>query len=130
MAGLACCVVLVLAGASDCGSGDSKAKSSPSSKVSASANSEADRCATYYGTLKRYAKKSRKAKDLNLQNKYAADMYRDFAEVFPSLAVDLRRLASLYDQAYEGTMSKAEERQLSLLDQRTADSIAKYCPGG
>ncbi|HSW91365.1 MAG TPA: hypothetical protein VLG09_01830 [Candidatus Saccharimonadales bacterium] len=57
-------------------------------------------------------------------------MYRDFAEVFPSLAVDLRRLASLYDQAYEGTMSKAEERQLSLLDQRTADSIAKYCPGG
>lgn len=57
-------------------------------------------------------------------------MYRELAGVFPSLATDLQKLAGLYDQAYDGTMSKAEKRQAISLDQQVADSFAKYCAGG
>jgi hypothetical protein len=126
---LVCGAVLLLGGASDCGSGDSKAKTTSSPKVSTPANAGEDRCTTYHSTLKRYGKKNRKVKDLNLQNKNAADMYRELAEVFPKLAADLRKLAGLYDQAYKGTMNKAEKKQASSLEQQTSDSFARYCPG-
>lgn len=127
---LVCGVVLLLSGASDCGSGDSKAKTTSSSKASASANAGADRCITYHGTLKRYGKKNRRVKDLNLQNKNIAGMYRELAGVFPKLATDLRKLAGLYDQAYKGTLNKAEKKQVVSLEQQVSDGFAKYCPGG
>lgn len=57
-------------------------------------------------------------------------MYRELAGVFPKLATDLRKLAGLYDQAYKGTLNKAEKKQVVSLEQQVSDGFAKYCPGG
>jgi len=132
-------VALLATGASECQTQDKESSNGSAGKQQAqqdtsdSSNSAADKCTAYraaYDDMKPTAEERKLEAGPRLKASYKSmqKFYKTFAQIFPESATAANALATIYDRALQGTLTKAEEAKIGGYDDKIGKVIDAHCP--